>query len=235
MCWVFAVIGAVLGSMIAPCIGTIGGAVLGYIIGAAIDENSNQTSGNNDGGSNHKAFNTPQSTHGNVSTERTRFEFRIAGVTYPNDDGTSRQMAISHTYKGSDLFLERDPHNRYDSNAVRVMNARREQIGFVPRDMAASISAAIERGGAVEARVIEVLGGTNGLNYGCSVEAWISSAENRAKQGDSVSTTSDSHSDYDYDDYGYSGYDPVDDWQPGDYRPDDLCDADPDVCCGYDH
>lgn len=44
------------------------------------------------------------------------------------------------------LVLERDPGNRYDPNAVKVV-ARGEHVGFVPRGLAASLAAGMDANG----------------------------------------------------------------------------------------
>lgn len=53
---------------------------------------------------------------------------------------------------GDALTLVREPHNAYDSNAVRV-EWRGRQLGYVPRNENRAVSFHMDRGGAVEARI----------------------------------------------------------------------------------
>ena len=47
--------------------------------------------------------------------ERTLMFSKIAGITFEN-----RQLAARNCYKGMRLYLRREPHNRYDANAIAV-------------------------------------------------------------------------------------------------------------------
>jgi hypothetical protein len=53
---------------------------------------------------------------------------------------------------GDALTLVREPHNAYDSNAVRV-EWRGRKLGYVPRNENRAVSFHMDRGGAVEARI----------------------------------------------------------------------------------
>lgn len=58
----------------------------------------------------------------------------MVGVSYDNDDGTSRQAIIRWCQEGEKIKLVRDPSNRYDPDAVKVCRITGEQIGFLSRD-----------------------------------------------------------------------------------------------------
>lgn len=68
---------------------------------------------------------------------------QVAGITFENEDGEYRQQIISDYFRKTspgpanktELSLEPDPYNRYDSNAVKVL-LDGKQIGFVPSDLA---------------------------------------------------------------------------------------------------
>ena len=47
---------------------------------------------------------------------------------------------------GSDVRLRRDPANEHDPNAVRVETQAGEQLGFVPRDLAAELAPKLDAG-----------------------------------------------------------------------------------------
>jgi hypothetical protein len=53
---------------------------------------------------------------------------------------------------GDALTLVREPHNAYDSNAVRV-EWRGRKLGYVPHNENRAVSFHMDRGGAVEARI----------------------------------------------------------------------------------
>lgn len=45
-----------------------------------------------------------------------------------------------HATKGEHVVVKREPSNHYDSNAIRVGNVMGEQIGHIPRQMAAKLA-----------------------------------------------------------------------------------------------
>lgn len=53
---------------------------------------------------------------------------------------------------GDALTLVREPHNAYDSNAVRV-EWRTHKLGYVPRTDNRAVAHHMDRGGQVEARI----------------------------------------------------------------------------------
>lgn len=55
---------------------------------------------------------------------------KIVGVQYYGGYATDGEFVI----------IRREPSNPYDNNAIRVDNVRREQIGHIPRVMAAKLS-----------------------------------------------------------------------------------------------
>jgi HIRAN domain len=91
-----------------------------------------------------------------------RLHTKVAGVTCFNDDGTSRQDAIRHMAQFDSVELVREPHNQFDSMAIRVMGTvydppskdrrkpvpepRRVQIGFIAADVAEEIAPSMDAG-----------------------------------------------------------------------------------------
>jgi len=85
------------------------------------------------------------------------FIVHLRGVTYPNDDGSSRQTAIAKCVIGERLVLRAEPHNPHDRHAVAVFNVSGAQLGYLPSD--ARDSSTILRGEPIEARVLRIIGG----------------------------------------------------------------------------
>lgn len=78
------------------------------------------------------------------------FRSRVAGVTFENRQTLLRRLTAYKT-KEVFLFLEREI-NPHDPNALRVMVTVHKGtacIGYVPRELAAVLSAAINRGDVV--------------------------------------------------------------------------------------
>jgi hypothetical protein len=71
--------------------------------------------------------------------ETSHFFVRVAGTAYPNDDGSSRQEAIEHCRPREQVFLRPEPENPYDSNATAVDRQNDEQLGYLPRELAAEV------------------------------------------------------------------------------------------------
>lgn len=55
--------------------------------------------------------------------------FALAGLNFRP---TSAKEAVKNAATGDEVYLERDPHNEYDSNAVMVL-IEGEFVGFVPK------------------------------------------------------------------------------------------------------
>lgn len=68
---------------------------------------------------------------------------KVVGVTFSNEDGSSRARIIAGMTEFDKVCLERDPYNQYDANAVKVCvlkNGEKKQIGFLSKDIAADVS-----------------------------------------------------------------------------------------------
>ena len=74
---------------------------------------------------------------------------KVSGVTFSNEDGTSRRSSIASMSESDKIELERDPYNPYDRNAVKVnviKNGKSLQIGFLEKELAAMVSPQMRRG-----------------------------------------------------------------------------------------
>lgn len=100
----------------------------------------------------------------------------VRGVTFSNDDGSSRQRIIERLSKLTKglywLILRRESDNTYDSNAVRV-EARKlgnmsAQIGYLPKELAQVLAPEIDSGKEVVVVDFSYSQGWNGI-YGVKV------------------------------------------------------------------
>ena len=62
----------------------------------------------------------------------------ISGVLHTKIVGI--QYYTGYANVGEYVLVRREPRNQYDSNALRVENVRRDQIGHIPRVMAAKLA-----------------------------------------------------------------------------------------------
>ncbi|MEB3284157.1 MAG: HIRAN domain-containing protein [Candidatus Sericytochromatia bacterium] len=87
-------------------------------------------------------------------------ETRIAGVTFDNPDGTSRQALARLLVPGDPLLLVREPMNPFDQNAIALQardgKAGGRKLGFLPRALAAVLAPVVDAGLIVEGRVVRV-------------------------------------------------------------------------------
>jgi hypothetical protein len=71
-------------------------------------------------------------------TERVPYRYsrttRIAGVTFQNEDGTSRQTLIQKLRVGDTVYLEREYLNNHSKYAVIVLNEEKQALGYIPKE-----------------------------------------------------------------------------------------------------
>ena len=65
---------------------------------------------------------------------------KAVGVSH---DG--RQEPIAKLQMGDRIWLEREPFNRYDVNAIKVVRNNGEQIGYISRHLARSLAPLMDR------------------------------------------------------------------------------------------
>jgi len=63
----------------------------------------------------------------------------VAGVSFKNPDNTSRYKVIRACRVGDDVTLEHESGNRHDAHAIRVLDGRGRQMGFLERHVAARV------------------------------------------------------------------------------------------------
>ena len=94
------------------------------------------------------------------------FYTKIVGVTYDNQDGTSRQDIIAGLSENSPIKLARDYANLYDPNAILVVSDK-GQLGFISKERAGQIAARMDAEETINARISRLTGGgdyTRGVN-----------------------------------------------------------------------
>ncbi|MEQ8471303.1 MAG: HIRAN domain-containing protein [Marinoscillum sp.] len=98
------------------------------------------------------------------------YESKVVGVSHSNQDGTSRQSIIKSEVKEEDaLYLELDPDNEFDPNAIKVLSKNRNQIGFLKSDLAEKVKPALINQTTIYARALWV-NGDKMLGVGIRIE-----------------------------------------------------------------
>ena len=95
---------------------------------------------------------------------------KVAGVSFPNDDGTERQAIISKCVRGEWLELQHDAYNEYSISAIKILRSNGQQIGHVRNELAASVLDDVADGYRVFGIITDITGGTRdkpmrGVNY----------------------------------------------------------------------
>jgi len=97
------------------------------------------------------------------------FVTTVAGVTH---DG--RQRIVARCSVGERLTLVRDPDNRFDKGAIKIMRLNGEQLGYVPAHVSrggdpSGLAFQMDRGDSFQCRISSLTGG-DGLNLGVNIE-----------------------------------------------------------------
>ncbi len=103
------------------------------------------------------------------------FHSKVVGVTKDNDDGQNRQEIIQRELEDGDLlFLDREPDNPYDSNAIAVVTSDFEKkIGYISSDLASRLAPQMDRGASIDCYVAEITGGGPGQSYGVNIRLTV--------------------------------------------------------------
>lgn len=98
------------------------------------------------------------------------FFTKIAGVSYRNSDGASRQAIIKRCQIGEELSLVREPNNSIDKNAIKAVRQNGEQLGYVPAHVAANgLADQLDGQEKIRCRISDLTGG-DGLTRGVNIE-----------------------------------------------------------------
>ena len=76
-----------------------------------------------------------QSTYPNARVKGRVITTKPVGVSFEN-----RQDVIARMQMGDRVWLDREPENPYDPNAIAVCRSNGEMVGFISRDLAACIA-----------------------------------------------------------------------------------------------
>jgi hypothetical protein len=111
------------------------------------------------------------------------FFSKIAGVTFRNPNGTSRQKLIrKYVRAGTPLELVPEPDNPYSENGTAIgvwvrtgwLFKRLRQVGYIRDGVSEGLTEDMENGTKVTAHVAEVTGGGWFKSRGVNIEITIS-------------------------------------------------------------
>lgn len=100
------------------------------------------------------------------------FHCKVVGVTYGD-----RQERIKNGLKvNNTIYLERERQNSEDGNAIKVLNERHCQIGYIPKEIAKELAYYMDKGRIFHCYVEEITGGGD-LYYGVKIHVKQESLE----------------------------------------------------------
>lgn len=81
------------------------------------------------------------------------------------------QKLITLLKKGDHLLWTREKENKYDSNAILLMNSSKQKLGYIPATTAKDLASNIDNGTTktMEVVVSEITGGGNVKSVGCNI------------------------------------------------------------------
>lgn len=103
------------------------------------------------------------------------FFTKIAGVTFRNPDGSSRQRIIRECRVGEALLLTREPDNPVDKFAVAVRRINGQQLGYLGQQItreghSSGLAWNMDRGDRYLCRISSITGGGPGRSHGVNIE-----------------------------------------------------------------
>jgi len=125
---------------------------------------------------------SPSSSPASTSSLDTgSFSFRVAGVTFENDNGESRQEILRHMKFGDSPWAD-DPDNltaeleetEFDGEQAFAVLVNGYQVGYVPKTHIKRVAAARENVATCFVSSVRITGGGTGsdgkpLSYGCEI------------------------------------------------------------------
>ena len=85
---------------------------------------------------------------------------QIAGVQFPNDDGSDRWHVANALTVGEVLALRAEPSNQFDENAIAIHNQSGFQVGYIPAFLSSPVAALLRNGEEFACIVYEVRRGS---------------------------------------------------------------------------
>ena len=108
-------------------------------------------------------------------------------LTFDNDDGTNRQVVIGKYCNSGDwLDVRPEPNNPHSRNALGLwvhgglIFRSWHQVGYIPQDDADRLRRRLDEGCRITARISEVVGGEDGLNYGLRIDVFVHEPQRQA-------------------------------------------------------
>lgn len=99
-----------------------------------------------------------------------RFSTKIAGVTFDNPDGSSRQRYLKKSSPSELLLMKREPDNPMDENAIKLMKPNGKQLGYIPSKNAETLAPQMDNGTKFFAQIEQITGGEEGKSYGANIK-----------------------------------------------------------------
>lgn len=96
--------------------------------------------------------------------EADAFHTKLAGVTFEG-----RQEVIARLTPDMPLRIDRQPENKYDSNACALIDPFGDQVGFFNRRLAAALAPFLDAGVEYDVSVTDITGGADGESLGVNV------------------------------------------------------------------
>ncbi len=109
-----------------------------------------------------------------LSVERD-FYTKVAGVSFNNSNGTSRQSIIKGLRSGEDVLLKPMPSKEYP-DAIGVFSSKGKQIGFLSAELAHDMKYKYGSN-PMSATIGSISGGESGKNYGVNLHIVIYSKQ----------------------------------------------------------
>jgi hypothetical protein len=104
------------------------------------------------------------------------FFTKLVGVTFDNEDGSSRQQCIAELDETFDIskktFLtaKRDTNNQYDDKAVAIFDDKGRQLGYLSRKVNETVAPWMDEGFDLVVEIVNVTGG-DGSHWGLNI--WV--------------------------------------------------------------
>lgn len=96
------------------------------------------------------------------------FDGKVAGMTFRNPDGSSRQIIASTLAPYDELELRPEPNNAFDSNAIALFTPEGEQVGYIEARLAGELTRRSLKGKQARCfvRAVRERGDTMGVSFG---------------------------------------------------------------------
>lgn len=113
----------------------------------------------------------PSASRGSARTIERDFYTKVAGVSFDNANGTSRQSIIKKCQSGEDVIFKPMPSKEFP-DAIGVFTMNGKQIGFLGADLAHDMKYKYGTN-PLSATISGITGGENGKNLGVNLHIVI--------------------------------------------------------------